>query len=49
MKRFVYLSIIFVQLLTLMPCGVNQAIPKIEPSISPTSLRRIDGETIQET
>jgi len=46
MKRFFNLTIIFVQLLALMACGVNQSIPKTEPSLSPTSLRKIDGGTI---
>jgi CubicO group peptidase (beta-lactamase class C family) len=46
MKRFVFLSIIFVQLLALMACGVNHTIPKTEPSLSPPSLKKIDGETI---
>ena len=46
MKRFVCLSIIFVQLLALMACGVNQTIPITEPSLSPTSLKKIDGKSI---
>ena len=50
MKRFVYLSIIFVQLLALMACGVNRTIPETEPSLSPPSLRKINLEAIlQET
>jgi CubicO group peptidase (beta-lactamase class C family) len=46
MKRFVYLSMIFIQFLALVACGVNQTIPKTEPSLSPPNLKKIDGETI---